>query len=1146
MAALQTGRTTVQSFAEAQSSHLPALTPVLTQAPARHCEVFTQVPAPAGRPQRLSLASQAPLSQARAASIAEQGSPGRAPPLATLGAQVPGVVKVLHHRPPAQSPSKEQLVPHDPSVVLQNGALAGQARVAALAALPLHGRQVLLAESHRGLFEGQSRAVAQSSHFPVLAPAVMQIPLRHWPLFVQGPSPPARPQWLSPPSQAPATHARVPSPGVQVPPGRVPPLAILGAQVPGVVKVLHHRPPAQSPSKEQLVPHEPTVVLQNGAATGQACAAPLPALPVQGRHAFVVRLHRGAVPGQSLSRTQAAHLPVLAPVDGQTPVRHCAVPVQVPSPGARPQRLSVASHAPLAQALTASTGVQVPPGTGSPLSTLGAQVRGVVKVLHQRPPVQSPSMRQLVPHEPRLMLQKGVATGQACVAPPVALPLHATQRFVAPSHRGVLPAQFASVAHSSHLLAFAPAVMQTPVRHCAVAVQVPSPGARPQRLSAGSQVPLAQARVASWAVQTPPGSGSPLSSRGAQVPGVVKALHQRPALQSLSDRQLVPHEPRLMLQKGAPAGQTWLAALPALPLQAAHVLLGKSHRGVPPEQFESLAHSPHLPTLGPVVGQMPVRHWVLVAHVPSPGARPQRLSAASHAPLSQMRVATTALQAPPGTGSPLLTLGAQVAGVVKVLHQRPPAQSASPRQLVPHEPRATLQKGIAAPQGRVAVPPALPLQPTQVAASQMGVLPEQSALPVQPTHRLVVVLQTGVEPAQVVLPTHSTHLPALGPVDAQALLRQGVPVMQGPSPVAKPQRLSAVSQVPVVQARAPRPAVHVPPGTGCPFTVVGVQVPAPVTLSHQKPAAQSASRRQLLPHAPVVMLQNGAPVGHASAVPPPALPEQGAQVVVVRLQIGVAPLQFVLLAHPTHRLVVDWQMGVEPPQLSSVLQAPHLLALVPLVTQTPVRHCASALQVPSPGARPQALSVASQAPETQARPAIVGVQVPPGMGWPLPVFGPQVPAPVTLSHQLPAPQSLSCRQVPLHAPVPVLQKGAGPVHDRAEPEPRLPLQATQMLPAKSHSGVVPAQVPSLTQATQRFVVVLHAGVAPPQLALVTHSPHLPALAPLVTQTPVRHWASAAQVPSPGARPQRLSTVSQAPVVQARAARTAVQDPPGTV
>ncbi len=202
-------------------------------------------------------------------------------------------------------------------------------------------------------------------------------------------------------------------------------------------------------------------------------------------------------------------------------------------------------------------------------------------------------------------------------------------------------------------------------------------------------------------------------------------------------------------------------------------------------------------------------------HVPSPGARPQRLSLGSQAPLTHTRVATAALQTPPGSSSPLATFGAHVAGVVSVLHQRPPLQSASPPQLVPQDPATVLQKGAALPHARLLALPKFPLQPRQVCVlnSHRGAFAPQLVSDVQPTQRFVATSQVGVAPPQVALLLHSPHWPAAAPLPTQTPLRHWVSVAHTPSPGPNPHRLSTVEHAPLLQARAPKATLQVPPGT---------------------------------------------------------------------------------------------------------------------------------------------------------------------------------------------------------------------------------------------------------------------------------------------------------------------------------------------
>lgn len=159
--------------------------------------------------------------------------------------------------------------------------------------------------------------------------------------------------------------------------------------------------------------------------------------------------------------------------------------------------------------------------------------------LHHVSALQSESLVHFAP------MQVFVVTSQTEVAPVQASPFVAVQVthwFVAELQAGVAPEHFASVAHGSHFPLFVPLVMQSPERHSAVCVQVPSPVAKPHLLSAMSQTPLAQTTVATAGEQLPVSAGVWFATVGIGVPfesfGVhVPALHQFPPEQSASTVQ---------------------------------------------------------------------------------------------------------------------------------------------------------------------------------------------------------------------------------------------------------------------------------------------------------------------------------------------------------------------------------------------------------------------------------------------------------------------------------------------------------------------------------------------------------------------------------------------------------------------------------
>jgi hypothetical protein len=70
---------------------------------------------------------------------------------------------------------------------------------------------------HTGVTPPQVESVTHGSHFPVLAPVVMQRPARHWPPIVQVPSPRAMPHLLSAVSHIPETHTEAPTAALQTP-----------------------------------------------------------------------------------------------------------------------------------------------------------------------------------------------------------------------------------------------------------------------------------------------------------------------------------------------------------------------------------------------------------------------------------------------------------------------------------------------------------------------------------------------------------------------------------------------------------------------------------------------------------------------------------------------------------------------------------------------------------------------------------------------------------------------------------------------------------------------------------------------------------------------------------------------------------------
>jgi hypothetical protein len=313
-------------------------------------------------------------------------------------------------------------------------------------------------------------------------------------------------------------------------------------------------------------------------------------------------------------------------------------------------------------------------------------------------------------------------------------------------------------------------------------------------------------------------------------------------------------------------GHASVALVPSSPLQTTHVFEVPSHTGVALPHVLLSTQATHLPALGPVPAQSPERHTrgpVPEVHAPPPLAYPQSLSA-SHTPATHARSPRGVVHVPPGTGLPFCTRGWQRPAAVTLLHQLPVPHSASVVQVFPHAPEARLQKGpacVPVVQSVSAVQvPQVPLAPQKGSAlvGHASVVLAPSS-PLQTTHVFDVPSQTGVAVAQVALETQASHLPAFGPVVAQIVDRHTTGPVEDVhvgSPLARPQSPS-LSQTPETQAREAIVETQAFPGTGFPLVTCGWHTPAPARLSHQLPLPHSASVLQLLPHAPVAVLQKG-------------------------------------------------------------------------------------------------------------------------------------------------------------------------------------------------------------------------------------------------------------------------------------------------
>jgi hypothetical protein len=219
----------------------------------------------------------------------------------------------------------------------------------------------------------------------------------------------------------------------------------------------------------------------------------------------VLGLQIGVSPEQCASSVQSTQVPWDAPLVLQRPERQtlpASAAVHGPMPLAKPHSSSRVSHTPLTQTKVAAASLQMPSsvglewgaslGSGVPFPSCGKQAP--MATLHHLPPVQSASTLQPVAgwHSP-FVLQ----AAERHTTPPLAI------------------------------------------------VHGPWPAAKPHRLSALSQTPLWQTKVAAGTVQLPSsvgvmcggsvGSGLPLASVGWQVRE--PCWHQFPVAQSVSKLQ---------------------------------------------------------------------------------------------------------------------------------------------------------------------------------------------------------------------------------------------------------------------------------------------------------------------------------------------------------------------------------------------------------------------------------------------------------------------------------------------------------------------------------------------------------------------------------------------------------------------------------
>jgi hypothetical protein len=311
-----------------------------------------------------------------------------------------------------------------------------------------------------------------------------------------------------------------------------------------------------------------------------------------------------------------------------------------------------------------------------------------------------------------------------------------------------------------------------------------------------------------------------------------------------------------------------------------------------------------------------------------------------------------------------------------------------------------------------------------VAPSQMGVMPEQSELLTQPTHRPVDALQTGVVPPQAVVFV-TEHWPQ-APEGSQA----GVVPPQSASPAQGTHVWVVMSQVGVV-----------PPH--CAFEVHATHRPAATSQAARGNTHFAAFDAEHSTHAPVG-LQAGAAAVHSAS------PAQARQLWDVRLQTGVVPPHCALLVQATQVPVGRLQTGVA---------AVHWLALV--AEHWP--HTPEGWQAGADG--PQSVSPA-QPRQVCVPPSQIGV----ALGQSAALRHP-TQAPITMSHRGVAPVHwvLFVAEHCVHAPL-AWQAGVVPPHSPS------PAQARHACVVVSHTGFMPPQLTLLVQDTQVPPPISQAGV----------------------------------------------------------------------
>ncbi len=521
--------------------------------------------------------------------------------------------------------------------------------------------------------------------------------------------------------------------------------------------------PVQSVALSALHGRQTRVVSQMGAAPEQS------ALLVQATHTLVVASHRGVVPTHAVALVvvhwtqRPARVPEVAHA-GVGPVQSAALMVlharqsrvATLQMGVGPEQSVLVLHA--AQRLLAALHTPVGATHAAALAAVHWTQRPVfVPDVAHTGVVPEQSVAPHPRHTRDAASQMGVAPEQSVLA------LHAAQRLVAVLHTPVGATHAAALAavHRTQRPALAPTVAHAGVAPVQSVVLVALQPLHPRVTASQIGVPPPQSALV---LQPTHRLVAGLHVVGERHAAVFVAVHvtQRPALVPV-----VAHAGVVPVQSEAPharhileaASQMGVAlAHSALVLQATHRLVALLHTGVGDRQSAMLAevHRTQRPALVPVVAQAGVAPAQSVA-LSGLHARQTWVTASQRgvAPAHSALVlqATHRLVALLHTG-----VGDRQSAMLAEVHrtQRP--------ALVP----VVAHAGVAPVQSVATV--VLQGRHDRVAVSQTGLAPEQSALVLHPTQRLVAMLHTGVGATHAVALTvvHWTQRPALVPVVAHA------------------------------------------------------------------------------------------------------------------------------------------------------------------------------------------------------------------------------------------------------------------------------------------------------------------------------------------------------------------------------------------